>query len=273
MDDTRKVIQKVFKESQELISIDDVLDGEWWLEDSGDPTFADGDIGDINHEMAAFQSAIGVDFEHDIYVDVEDAGQQVLDTVQARSEEEYYKGVLQRLAEDTGNSVEELLSAENAVDVGLDEGYWFNVIERSAGSEIKDDVYAEFLIAQGGNEESIRWFQQHPNADAREWAIKTQGWIRVAGTNFQLWEFTDEAKESIADFVFNEAAESGYDEDELDPNSSISVEELSPNGKYFDVSLADLQDSSKSAAAIKGRDILGKVDPRSGMPFFEPDQP
>lgn len=37
--------------------------GEWWLDDSGQTTFADGDIGDANHEMIAFQAALEIDLE------------------------------------------------------------------------------------------------------------------------------------------------------------------------------------------------------------------
>jgi hypothetical protein len=37
------------------------LRGEWWIDDSGGATFADGDVGDQNHETIAFWSALGVD--------------------------------------------------------------------------------------------------------------------------------------------------------------------------------------------------------------------
>lgn len=37
------------------------LRGEWWIDDSGGATFADGEIGDQNHEIIAFWSALGVD--------------------------------------------------------------------------------------------------------------------------------------------------------------------------------------------------------------------
>jgi hypothetical protein len=40
------------------------LRGEWWLDDSGQSTFADGDIGDANHEMVAMESALGISFEN-----------------------------------------------------------------------------------------------------------------------------------------------------------------------------------------------------------------
>jgi hypothetical protein len=32
--------------------------GEWWLDERGDTTFADGDVGDKNHEMIAFYAAL-----------------------------------------------------------------------------------------------------------------------------------------------------------------------------------------------------------------------
>jgi hypothetical protein len=37
------------------------LRGEWWIDDSGGATFADGNVGDQNHEIIAFWSALGVD--------------------------------------------------------------------------------------------------------------------------------------------------------------------------------------------------------------------
>jgi hypothetical protein len=37
------------------------LRGEFWIDDSGQEVFADGDIGDVNHEGYAFWSALGVD--------------------------------------------------------------------------------------------------------------------------------------------------------------------------------------------------------------------
>lgn len=45
-----KKISKIIKKSQ--------LNGEWFLDSSGTPTFADGDIGDLNHEAYALQCKI-----------------------------------------------------------------------------------------------------------------------------------------------------------------------------------------------------------------------
>jgi len=39
------------------------ISGEWWLDDSGQETFADGDISDYNHMMIALSSALGVDLD------------------------------------------------------------------------------------------------------------------------------------------------------------------------------------------------------------------
>jgi len=40
-----------------------ILSGEWWLDSSGMATFADGDVGDYNHAMIAFQAALGIDLD------------------------------------------------------------------------------------------------------------------------------------------------------------------------------------------------------------------
>lgn len=33
------------------------LSGEWWIDDGGSPMYADGDVGDMNHEMLVLESA------------------------------------------------------------------------------------------------------------------------------------------------------------------------------------------------------------------------
>jgi CYTH domain-containing protein len=39
------------------------LNGEWWIDDSGASEFADGDIGDYNHAMRAFEGALSISLE------------------------------------------------------------------------------------------------------------------------------------------------------------------------------------------------------------------
>jgi GNAT superfamily N-acetyltransferase len=39
------------------------LAGEWWIDDSGSALFADGDVGDYNHAMHAFEAALGVSLD------------------------------------------------------------------------------------------------------------------------------------------------------------------------------------------------------------------
>ena len=40
-----------------------VLRGEWWIDNTGSTTYADGDVGDYNHEAIALEAALGVDLE------------------------------------------------------------------------------------------------------------------------------------------------------------------------------------------------------------------
>jgi hypothetical protein len=39
------------------------LSGEWWLDETGNEQYADGDVGDYNHAFTALSSALGVDLE------------------------------------------------------------------------------------------------------------------------------------------------------------------------------------------------------------------
>lgn len=39
------------------------LQGEWWIDDAGNVTYADGDFGDYNHAMIAFENALSISLE------------------------------------------------------------------------------------------------------------------------------------------------------------------------------------------------------------------
>jgi hypothetical protein len=51
---------KITRLYKPIILNESSLRGEWWIDDSGMATFADGDIGDYNHAMAAFEAALGI---------------------------------------------------------------------------------------------------------------------------------------------------------------------------------------------------------------------
>ena len=163
----------------------DGLRGEWWIDDSGSATFADGDIGDQNHEIIAFWSALGVD-------------------------------------PDETFSLGEILP-----DEGLSEEQASGLLEMGA-----DPKAVEFFSGDGG--------------DARDFMMVERAWIRVADSNFQLWNLDDEALGRIRDFINNE-----YPEDEDPLEDTFEIEELRKGGVHLSVSGSDLLESGKSADALK----------------------
>lgn len=56
-------MNKGYKLISRLFSEGAGLNGEWWIDESGYPTFTDGDIGENNHATAAIQAALGFSYE------------------------------------------------------------------------------------------------------------------------------------------------------------------------------------------------------------------
>lgn len=167
------------------------LRGEWWIDDFGTSTYADGDIGDQNHESIAFEGALGFDLEE--------------------LEPDVFEGVIDR-----------------------------------------DPEYLAMLLEHPeANHDAVRFFMENAIGDAREYMMRSQGWIRVEGSRFQMWTFDDDAKNRICEHIA-EYREREFDEFPDEPGygvDSIHIEELS-SGNNFSVESDELCDSGKSAAAI-----------------------
>lgn len=110
-----------------------MIKGEWFIDDYGTATPADGDVG-ANHEQTAFYSILEIDPED------------------------------------------------------------HEIPEMIPGDSLSDEAIS-YLRANGIAEEKIEFFKD--GADARDYAIEHLGWIRVAGDNCQMWEFSNDALERI----------------------------------------------------------------------------
>lgn len=141
------------------------LNGEWFIDDSGFASFADGDEGDYNHELVAAQSMIG---DEELY-------------------ERWTEGTL------TDEDRETL--------------------------EVQEPGFLAYMESGG---------------EAKDWVIEKHNWIRVKGSNFELWTMDREALDRIADFVGEQLSEWGDEED-----TDVYIEELS-TGKYVAYSLSEI---------------------------------
>lgn len=143
----------------------EIARGEWWLDSGGHATFADGDVGDVNHEMTAFYAALGLDEEST--------------TLQLSFKDALAAGVD---PEDYGGE------DEFPIDVGVEPGP-LGLAEAAA------------LLVFGSDPHAVKWFATDKQADARVYAIQHMGWIRVKShgqsMEIEVWEFDDDALKRI----------------------------------------------------------------------------
>lgn len=159
--------------------------GEWWIDDSGSAEFADGDVGDVNHEMLAFASALGIDADtaesagiNPDNIDYDQLGLLLLQEHGERADE---------------TEIRQMSAAE-----------WKQLATRlkvpPARLKSKERLYnlgIQWLVDHDANMEFIEWRQNHPQSDARLYAVQNLGWVRVHGNNFETWELTDKVLRNI----------------------------------------------------------------------------
>lgn len=187
------------------------LYGEWWIEDGGSVEFADGDVGDQNHESIAFQAALGVYFDdfHDTESDIERNVEDILSIIRqdliASAD----------LADEFDKHVDEIDPDEA--------GEFFKEAARNIESGTLSELEAAILLGIGADSKAVKWFLESRMADAREYMITKHNWIRVQGHNFQMGEFDEDAKHRIADFLQEEGQ---YEPEDVVPGEEhITIEE------------------------------------------------
>ena len=149
--------------------------GEWWLID-GEPMFADGDTGDINHE--------GMVINH-IYAQYDiDPESYVSDIDQINSVISNSKNLI------TDEQIDKF-----SEDYGMDENFIRDVLRKIEG--ITED---EKNVLSG-------WM------DARDYGLKHLGWIRVKGNNIETWIIDDSTLREIANGMYDAA---NMEEEELE---------------------------------------------------------
>lgn len=212
--------------------------GEWWIDDDGQATFADGDVGDMNHEIYAFWSFIEMNDE------------EAPESVSPNGID------LTALGEDM---LSDLGVRESIVDVGeWDDEKWkeflsdndLDPFDKNEGgySWSREEVLGlNRLVGLGANMDFIWWWHQSSQQDSREYAIEKKNWIRVQGDHFEMNTFDEDALDRIrrADLW----------EDEEDPEAIEMSEDLiyvneRKTGKFFSVPLKVLFDTSRSYVDI-----------------------
>lgn len=184
------------------------ITGEYWITESGDVQYADGDVGTYNHEGYVLDTiqrqiidAFGLDrdFDQGEFVD--------------------WEGFVQELVR------------EKAEEYGLDVDDEDAILARAIAEE--GITQEEFDLAQG-------------RGDARLHAVQKWGWKVVHGHYISTWTLMDQDKKAIARGIGEILdQEGGFDGDHNVEELEFRITVVSTN-KSFDMTLAELEGQQQS---------------------------
>ena len=149
--------------------------GEWWIDERGELTFADGDVGDANHEMIAFYAALGGAWED------EEGVVRVDERVLREIGKQALKAHRRVYSNDPLEAGIELAADHIA---GGDPGRVLDKVRTGRGARLAirvgrlDEFEILLLLAAGADEKAVKFFSTS-QADARSYALEHMGWIRV----------------------------------------------------------------------------------------------
>ena len=142
------------------------LRGEWWIDADGNAVFADGDIGDMNHEMLV----------------IDHLTRELLEYFNVEPDEEYagtldnYEDAIAKEMEWDGEDTKEMI---------------ISYLEKNARKDFDPKQLDEAIdIAYG-------------QGDARDYALEWWDWIRVAGNNIQTHRITSETFKRMSDGIMD----------------------------------------------------------------------
>ena len=181
------------------------LDGEWWII-NGSALFADGDVGDFNHE------AYSIQYAQDILMD----GQE--------DWESWKHSKALDLVEEIKDNYDEDRYYEMKSEAESDpESFILNHLEEAG---IDADT---FFVANGNSN------------DPRTWSMKTLGWKRLAGNSITTWTLSSADLESIKSGIWDAYGES----DSLD-KEKFDIEVASNNRMYWGVPINKIESGDLS---------------------------
>lgn len=222
-----KLIKKLLLESSKIR-------GEYWIDDSGDVQFADGDIGDKNHSMIILQLEMS----------------KLMDVFGIEFYDEAPTGMNELQSDDL----------QRIGDVLKKDGYW-NPKEDDEEFGMYGDQYEAFEKYLHDNnpyktkeqlDAAIAVVLSHSNSgntDPRDYGMKWLGYIRVANNEIQTWFLRTQDLSNISRGIGNILDDIGIDEDETE-DITFNVEVVSTKKYYEDVPLSDIESENVVNVAL-----------------------
>lgn len=214
--------------SEQLLIESSNISGEYWIID-GSAIFADGDVGDMNHEAhvishlsETFLNILGI-YEYN-------------PSPLKYMEDQIKDSLIQKNAIIKGDISEELFDNDPA-------DFILNYCLKKHLKKFNNDpkqLTTAFFLAYGSSTQT----------DARDYGMKYLGWIRVAGNNIQTWTLTQQDMDNISRGI-NSIIEEQLGDQFDDDNSVLSeltfnVESMRNKKFYQDVPLSIIDNADLS---------------------------
>jgi hypothetical protein len=194
------------------------LRGEWWIQD-GSAIFADGDVGDMNHEGYARDFVV----------------RQLLDFMDIDVEDEY-AGELRDHKKEIIAWLENEGVEWDASEISWDDAAMTYLWQISKSNWANQKHFTDaWETAQGSN-------------DAREYGLKYLNWQRVHGNNIQTWKMDESTMRSISggiSDIMNQDDDEGQEE-------LFNIEVMSNRTFYEEVPLSVIESKDPGALRIYG---------------------
>jgi len=222
------------------------IDGEYWFDERGHSMYADGDAGDMNHEM---------------YV-IERCKNEVLSNIGIDTDGDYPMG-----------SYEDEIVETLVEELGITEDADIDKIKNDPANALIDYCILQFKYdPQKASDLVMTAYGSH--ADAREYAIKNWGWSRVHGDSIETLKLDAKTLKNIAsginDAISQESLYDRYDDSSVFDNHEYTISTYT--GKRYTITLGNMEAGNvsdleldlaikKTAATQQVRDMDMKETP------------
>lgn len=182
------------------------LRGEYWIQD-GHVEFADGNVGDRNHEGIA-TDAVFSQYENEIV----SLAKEYKIEVKQNYGEYHHEDLINAISE-----VEEEMSSK-----GLSQGY----------------IHAQVLKELGCNKEAFDIL--NGGGDARLYVMKYENWIAVRSNNIELYGYDETKRKYLANALPNILDDEGVDESINSDDIEFTMHDLKTNRSSY-ITLQDIE--------------------------------
>ena len=243
------LVREIITETLQVLQ--EVQSGEWWIYPGGDVQFADGNVGDSNHEGYVIEHVVREIYEHFIGSAPDQMGYLG----------DWEDDILRSLVDDDRMDEKELATWNN-------EGSSGGPTEILIKKLLEDKVYA----TQEQASDAV-YIAYGSAKDARDYAMKFLSWKRMVTTGgktyIQTWFLRQEDLNDISRGVGDAWGEYG-EEDEEDANHEVEIEVRANDKLFSDIPLSVLEKRNIRAIIPYMKKLAWMREKKNVAPVMDP---